>query len=42
MTKVHPERVNPEVVRKFGIANGDVTGDAFIESIAGKQAKCSG
>jgi hypothetical protein len=39
MTKVHPERVNPEAIGVFWVSGGDVTGDAFIETVAGKDSK---
>ena len=37
--EVHPERVDPEVVEELGIARGDVTGGAFVESEVPEQSE---
>jgi hypothetical protein len=39
--KVHSERINPEVVEKFGVANGDMTGDTLDEPVVSEQTKRS-
>ena len=42
LAEVHAEGVDPEMVGTFGIAGGDVAGDAFIESKTREQAEGSG
>ncbi len=42
LAEVHAERIDPEMIEVFGVAGGDVSGDAFIESEAREQAEGSG
>ena len=40
--EVHPQRVHPEMVEAFGIACGDVSGDALVEPETTEQPKRGG
>ena len=42
VSKVHAERVDPEVVEQFGVARRDMPGDALGESELAKDAQGSG
>ena len=39
LAKMHAEGIDPEMIEMFGVAGGDVAGNAFIEPEAGEQAK---
>ncbi len=42
LAEVHAEGIDPEMIEVFGIAGGDVSGDAFVESEAREQAEGAG
>src|SRR4029077_2239929 len=42
LSKVHAERIDPEMIEVLGVAGGDVPRDAFIESEAREQAEGAG
>src|ERR1700730_11029649 len=39
LAKRHAEGIDPEMIEVFGVAGGDMSGDAFIESEARKEAE---
>ena len=42
LAEVHAEGIDPEMIEVFGVAGGDVSGDAFVESEAREQAEGAG
>src|ERR1700704_6678660 len=39
LSEVHAKRIDPEMTEVFGVAGGDVSGNAFVESEAREQAE---
>lgn len=42
MTEVHAKGIDPKTMGIFRVAGGNVSGDAFIEAVAGKESKGGG